>query len=125
MCVSHDLTRTETQRVERIRIEIEKIDKLFTGTGDLFAALFLGYTIMEDRDSFQKTNRSAFASALLRTVSVMHTILSSPHNQDRPKVNNKTQELNLVPCGSIIREATINEAAPETMQIWETPVTSD
>lgn len=51
-----------------IKIDIPKISANFTGSGDLFAALFLAYTYLEDnmKDAIEKTVNSLH-SVLLKT----------------------------------------------------------
>lgn len=108
----------DTKHAKRFKIRIKKLEAYFTGTGDLFSALLLGYSILQDRQGRKDGARSSLEAATWLAVSALQSILTSPHNRDRRSVNNKFQELNLISCGSIIREVDATKAGMN-FESWE------
>ncbi|XP_039599968.1 pyridoxal kinase-like isoform X1 [Erpetoichthys calabaricus] len=60
------IKRDGTKEKQRIRMEIPKVDAVFVGTGDLFAAVLLSWTHLHPND---------FKMACEKTFSVMHHVL--------------------------------------------------
>lgn len=58
-----------------IKIEVPKIPALYTGSGDLFAALFLAHCYLEDK----------VQSALENTISTLHDVLLNTYEYSKSK----------------------------------------
>lgn len=120
-CFKQLLTeKPESKVANRFKIKVKKINTYFTGTGDLFAALLLGYLIKQTKSS---PVPSSLGKATLKAVSVLQAILHSPHNKNRRVGNNKFQEVNIVPCGDIIRESHVsNSELGIIFESWDSEV---
>jgi pyridoxal/pyridoxine/pyridoxamine kinase len=110
---------------QQFKIKVKKIDAYFTGTGDLFSSLLIAFSITASREQKRENPENPglpkLSEVTLKAVSVLQAILTSPHNSTtHKKENQKFQELNLVPCGDLIRVSPSAESLGLVMDTWVT-----
>jgi len=87
-------------KIERFKIKVDKVPELngpFSGTGDLFSAVLLGWSL----------RAGSFKEAVEKSVATLHSILTKTHDEQQSNKSGIAKEIKLIQCRTDIESPKI------------------